>query len=113
MELDPGYPPHLWMLADDGVTPIGTHDFEEWIEWWRKNPNGHIIRQSEVGDTRVSTIFLSCYITFPGRPARLFETMTFHDEKSEGQWRHATRAEAENFHAKLVAELLTAPKAEK
>lgn len=59
----------------------------------------------QVGDARVSTVFLSLDHGFGGGPPLVFESMVFGGEHHEAQWRYSTWQEAVDGHAAIVAAL--------
>jgi hypothetical protein len=76
------------------------------LRWatWMETADRHV-RDSFQGDVRVSTVFLGLDHSFGvGRPL-LFETMAFVGHDSIGQERYSTWAEAEEGHARWVAQV--------
>jgi hypothetical protein len=79
-------------------------DLMRWAEWF-ETADRHV-KLTEQGDVRVSTVFLGLDHNFSDRgPPILFETMAFVGDDSVGQERYATWAEAEEGHARWVAQV--------
>ncbi len=83
----------------------------QWGKWLETNMNDRIIKQEDVGDCWVSTVFLGLNHSWdPDGPPILFETMVFETGKDGKrdmsgifQDRCSTYDEAEAMHAKAVA----------
>jgi hypothetical protein len=63
------------------------------------------VGKDEVGEVRVSTVFLGLDHSFSGGPPLLFETMVFGGEHDQAQWRYTTWQEAEIGHAQVLAKV--------
>ena len=91
--------------GEDGHTPIPEPDLIAWGKWFRAAKTGLVVAKTQLGDAKVSTVFLGLDHGFdPTRPL-LFETLVFggpHDQDCE---RYSTWAEAEAGHAKMVAKV--------
>ena len=74
-------------------------------EWGRmmEDGNGRRVAEFELGDVRVSTVFLGIDHQFGNGPPLLFETMIFGGEHDNYQDRCSTWKQAEAMHAKAVA----------
>jgi len=92
----------------DGRTVVPT-TFDAWLKRLKESgPNARctsIVKQDQVGDFFVSTVFLAMDHGFRGPPL-WFETMVFAEPKAgelmgeeQLQWRYATYDEAEAGHA--------------
>ena len=78
-----------------------------WATWF-ETADRHV-RHSEQGDVRVSTVFLGLDHSFRDHgPPIVFETMVFVGDEAVGQERYATWAEAEEGHARWVAQVFKA-----
>jgi hypothetical protein len=83
-------------------------DFMTWVVWFEDIDNRQI-KYTQQGDVWVSTIFVGLDHNYSDRgPPNLFETMAFVGDHSVGQERYATLAEAEEGHARAVAEVFKA-----
>lgn len=96
-----------YTLADDGKTPLKTDDYS------RKIPEEHRrVGDTEAGDARVSTVFLSMDHRYEGDPDPrpvLWETMVFGGPLEGFQGRYRTYAEAVAGHAAMVERVKAAP----
>lgn len=90
-------------VLDGAGNPLPV-DFLTWACWMGDDDNCRI-RLDQVGDSRISTVFLGLDHRFGGEgPPILFETMIF-DSENEGcfQERYTTRAQAIARHEQIVA----------
>ena len=85
----------------DGTTPKLEPDLMTWAQWFESADRK--VARSEVGKTKISTVFLGLDHSFGEGPPMLFETMIFGGEHDEYQDRCSTWEEAEQMHAKAVA----------
>lgn len=95
-----------WIL--DGHTPKQAKDVVEWARFYEDFSNRNV-KQDEVGNILVSTVFLGIDHNFFGKgPPLLFETMLLSKTTSTGNYqeRYATWDEAEKGHARALAEAL-------
>ena len=93
--------PTFWVL--DGHEVISTSDVHEWTQMWETD--SRYVGNTEVGDARVSTVFLGIDHRFSGDgPPLVFETMVFGLDDYDEQYteRYATWDEAERGHARIV-----------
>jgi hypothetical protein len=87
----------------DGTTVLRV-SFLTWARWMEQDPDQRIIKQEDVGDYWVSTVFLGIDHSWGDGPPILFETMVFRrkpggiDLGGEWQDRCSTYAEAEAMH---------------
>lgn len=90
--------PHKW-VERDGV-PRPAPNLLYWAIWYEDADRA--VAQDEIGEVRVSTVFLGTDHNFgPGEPI-LYETMIFGGKFDEHQWRYSTRAEAYAGHLQVV-----------
>lgn len=80
--------------------PVPADDILTWIAWMKSANN--IIEQTDIGDIKVSTVFLGLDRQWKDGPPLLFETMIFGGEHDEDQWRYATWEEAEQGHTYAI-----------
>jgi hypothetical protein len=76
--------------------------------WTAKLENDHYrqVAWTEVGDYRVSTIWLGLDYSFGGNNPLIFETVVFDGySKNIFQFRHSTEEEALEGHARVIAQL--------
>ena len=72
-----------------------------WADWFEK-ADRHVA-SDEIGDVKISTVFIGLDRSFGIGPPLLFETMIFGGEHDEEQWRCTTWEEAEKQHAHALA----------
>jgi hypothetical protein len=85
----------------DGKTPVPAADLMTWAKWF-ETANRHVA-STEVGNMRVSTVFLGLNHQYGSGPPLLFETMIFGGpEDAEYQDRCSTWEEAEAMHQRAV-----------
>lgn len=92
-----------YKLAEDGRTPIliPEGDFDEISLAW-EDPN-RIVGQTEVGDSRVSTVFLCLDHRFGGDgPPVLWETIVFGGLNDQWQDRYTSYEDAVAGHNKTI-----------
>lgn len=90
-----------YMLVDGEVKECTINQWALWFEGF-----DNTILKTGLGQYLVSTVFLGLDHNFSETgPPLIFETMVFHPDGSpcEFQERHATKAEAEIYHASAVA----------
>lgn len=83
-----------------GKQIIKETDLIKWAEWFEK-ADRHVAN-TEIGNVRVSTVFLGLDHSFGGKIPLLFETMIFGGKHDSYQERCATWEEAEIEHTKAV-----------
>lgn len=88
-----------WILEDRAPRRV---TMEEWLLWQRNYPDGRRIGYTEVGEARVSTVFLWLDRAYPGMPPVLFETMVFGGPLAGEMERYRTIQEAEAGHEQMV-----------
>ena len=81
-----------WWILDDEKNPIPVEDVLEWATWF--DSGNRTVRFDEVGEVRVSTVFLGLDHSFGGEVPILFETMIFGGVHDGYQGRYATWDEA-------------------
>lgn len=89
-----------WIL--EGKTPKAV-DLMTWAKWL-ESPD-RIIKQTNVGDVKISTVFLGLDYSFSNEPDHepiLYETMVFGGKLNDSQERYTTYDLAEAGHAKWV-----------
>jgi hypothetical protein len=93
--------PHKFILVGHEAAP--EPNLMRWAAWF-ETADRHV-RDSFQGDVRVSTVFLGLDHNFGGGPPHLFETMAFIGHEVVGCERYSTWAEAEEGHARWVAQV--------
>ena len=84
-------------LNEDGSISKTSLDNER-DGYWRSQFN----QKTDVGDAKVSTVFLGLDHSHTGPPPILFETLIFGGQHDGLMWRYCTRKSAEKGHAKVV-----------
>lgn len=84
-----------FVLNADG-DPVPEPDLITWATWFETFDQQ--VALTDIGDTGVSTVFV-------GIAPILFETMVLGGRLNGRTWRSATRAEAEQQHEAIVAQL--------
>jgi hypothetical protein len=90
----------------NGHEPVAEPELLTWAQWMVE-ADRHV-RLSEQGDVRVSTVFLGLDHSFGDGAPILFETIAFVGDESVAEARYCTWAEAEEGHARIVAEVFKA-----
>ncbi len=85
-------------------------DLFKWGRWMQLAEDDRIIEQTQVGDAKVSTVFLGLDYNFSEKgPPILFETMIFGGEHADYQDRCATLDEARKMHTRALWKVRGAP----
>ena len=80
----------------EGKQPIKVDDILEWARWYQTG--NRIVEQTQIGDVKVSTVFLGIdHALRCGEPI-LFETMIFGGDDDQCQARYSTWDEAVKGH---------------
>ena len=93
-------------ILDDKNNVVPCNDLLEWAAWFEANHSRRRVDFNQVGDYKISTVFLGLDHRFTGDgPPILFETMVFKgkDAGGEEQERCCTWDEAVEMHHKMVA----------
>ncbi len=88
-------------ILKDGV-PVPEPDIYKWAKWF-ENVDNRRVAWTEVGDVKISTVFLGLDHSFMRGTPILFETMIFGGEHDEYQERYHTLEEAMLGHERAVA----------
>lgn len=90
-------------ILEDGI-PVLEPDLLKWAKWFENAEENRRVAWTEIGDIKVSTVFLGIDHNFFGGGAPiLFETMIFGGEHDEYQERYYTLEEAVIGHEKAVS----------
>lgn len=94
---------HKYILNDEGE-PVPEPDLMKWGAWFEPNRARRIVRQDDVGDILVSTVFLALDHdhSLQGPPI-LWETMIFGGPHDQYQERYTSKDAALEGHAKALA----------
>ncbi|HEY4720248.1 MAG TPA: hypothetical protein VII92_00260 [Anaerolineae bacterium] len=83
----------------DGKTVVPA-DLMTWAKWF-ESADRHVA-QDQIGDARISTVFLGIDHQWGDGPPLIFETMIFGGEHDQYQTRSSTWDEAEAQHAEAI-----------
>ena len=92
-------------ILDAQQQPVEEPDLLTWGRWM-ETADRHVA-VDQVGDAKVSTIFLGLDHRFGDGPPVLYETMVFGGPLDMKRERYATRDEAIAGHAAMLARVLT------
>ena len=84
----------------ENKVPIAVADIVKWAEWF-ETADRHVAKE-DIGDVRVSTVFLGLDHQFENGPPILFETMVFGGVLDQEMERYCTWEEAEAGHNEIV-----------
>jgi len=86
-----------YILKDKKAVPV---DLITWAKWF-ETADLHVA-MDEIGDVRISTVFLGLDHQFGDGPPLLFETLVFGGKLDDEMDRYTTWEEAEKGHAEMV-----------
>jgi hypothetical protein len=89
-------------ILKDGV-PVPEPDIYKWGAWMEDFEEHCRVAWAEIGEVKVSTVFLGLDHNYFGSPPILFETMIFNGEHDQYQERYYTLEEAMQGHEHAVA----------
>lgn len=99
---------HYW-FSESWPHEVYEVSAERWAECFDRDPR-RILAQTEVGDIRVSTVFLGLGEQWETMLFRLVPSGSTSGSGSRGdcewQWRHRTYLEAAHYHANVVMHLM-------
>jgi len=91
----------IWAyILDDNGNPVPEPDTIRWAKWFENN--GRHIGCDNIGDIRISTVFLGIDHSFDDGPPVLWETMIFGGKHDQYQERYRSREDAIAGHARSV-----------
>ena len=91
-----------YILNDKGE-PIPCYDLMAWARWFEESRHQRIVKQEVIGQSKVSTVFLSLDHSWGADDPVLWETMVFGGPLDQEQDRcSGNREQAEAMHAKMV-----------
>lgn len=66
-------------------------DLPMWAQWFGSGDQ-HMVKKTQVGDVKVSTVFLGLDHNYsPTGPPLIFETMVFGGKMDQEEWRYSTK----------------------
>ena len=91
-----------YILNDNGE-PVAEPDMMKWAEWYETSRKARVVKQEQIGESRVSTVFLALDHSWMKGPPVLWETMVFGGKLDQDQARCAgNREQAEAMHREMV-----------
>jgi hypothetical protein len=84
----------------DGKTAVPA-DLMTWAKWFETSDRR--VAQDEIGDVRISTVFLGINHQWGDGPPLIFESMVFGGPHDQETRRYSTWDEAEKGHTELLA----------
>lgn len=87
-------------ILDENHEPVPCESDAEWGMWMCGR--NKIVEQSQVGEIKVSTVFLGMDHSFSGGDPTFFETMIFGGPLDQNMWRYRTWEEAVTGHAEAL-----------
>lgn len=89
-------------ILDENKNPIPEPNLLKWGRWMEKNDEKRKVAFTEMGNVKISTVFLGLDHSFLGAVPILFETMIFGGPFDSYQDRCSTYADALEMHRKAV-----------
>jgi hypothetical protein len=89
---------HHYIL--EGHTPVQT-DLMTWAKWFETADR--VVSNTQIGEWRISTVFLGLDHAFHGSPPLLFETLVFGGPLDGEMDRYSTWDQAEAGHKEICA----------
>jgi len=92
-----------YILGPDKI-PVAEPDLYKWAQWFQCNDDARVVARDQIGESRVSTVFLGLDHNFMGDgPPILWETMVFGGHMDSEQDRcSGTINDAEDMHLRMV-----------
>jgi len=84
----------------NGKEVVPCSDLIEWAKWIESADRE--VARDDIGDVRISTVFLGLDHSFGEGPPLLFETMVFGGPQDQKMDRYSTWEEAEEGHKKML-----------
>ena len=88
-------------VLDDQGNPVLEPDLMKWSKWFEQSEK-RVLARDDLGNIRVSTVFLGLDHSFGSGPPLLWETMIFGGKHDDYQKRYSTRDEALAGHRHAV-----------
>lgn len=96
---------NFFILDDKTGEPVRCN-VHQWSRWFATHEDERIVAQDEIGEARVSTVFLGVDQCRPWSDdddaPMLWETMIFGGRIDQATWRYTSKADAEATHARIV-----------
>jgi hypothetical protein len=94
----------MWYKLDKENNPVICIDMADYAEWLENNKNQKVVKQDNIDDILVSTVFLGLDHSFntPWINPILWETMIFRGEFDQYQDRYSSYEDALKGHEKAM-----------
>jgi len=93
----------MWYTLDEKNDPVKANSIIEFVKWQEENPEKYALKQEEIGDYYISTVFLGLDRSrSEDKEPVLWETMIFHNENQDYQERYTSRNLAIEGHQRAV-----------
>jgi hypothetical protein len=86
-----------WYILDENNKPVESK-INEYVDWEEANPTKKAVKQENVGDIRISTVFLGLDHAWNSDVPVLWETMIFGGEHDQYQERYTSVEDALEGH---------------
>ena len=87
-----------WYILDENNKPVRSASVIEAAEWLDKNPERKAVKQENIGDIFISTVFLGLDHAWDSDIPVLWETMIFGGEHDQYQERYTSYEDALEGH---------------
>jgi hypothetical protein len=94
-----------WYILDENKQPRKVDNFMEYA-LWSQDINNKIVEQTDIGNVKVSTVFLGLDHSFVKGVVILFETMVFGGKLDQDMQRYQTWSEAIRGHKSICKKIL-------
>jgi len=94
-----------WYILDENKKPVKCENFMDYANWSADIKN-RIVEQTDIGNVKVSTVFLGLDHSFVKGVIILFETMVFNGKLDQFQQRYQTWDEAKKGHKSICRKVL-------
>jgi hypothetical protein len=91
----------MWYILDENNLPIKA-DIKDYIKWDLKNHEKRIVKQENINDVRVSTVFLGLDMGYTSKFPLLWETMIFNGEHDQYQEKYTSYKNALEGHKRAI-----------
>lgn len=94
-----------WYILDNDRNPVKT-SIDKYIEWEKGNPDARKLRRDEVGESRISTVFLGLDHSWGDEPPVLWETLVMGGDNSDYMERYTSEADAIAGHNSILKNIM-------
>lgn len=95
-----------WYILDENNKPVKATSIMEAADWMENNPERKAVKQENIGDIFISTVFLGLDHAWNSDVPVLWETMIFGGEHDQYQERYTSHEDALEGH-ELALTLIT------